>query len=547
MAAVAAAMALVAVLATPLPLRARAAVTTLLVADVSPLSNDDQLLFAALEGIVNRSSARIYLLGMRNGQDFATDPTDRLWLHDAVPMATASVTPGDLLDRFAKSGSKGPVKGLVVWDPALPVDTQNIATTIAGLYDYLPVSPGQLTSLTGAPYTQPVKVDLRGRFTSRAQAYDWALATYPPPKSSYGLMAWLGGPRNGNPGQHGLRDFVVAHRGFAFEADPQSEGPLASSILDAFPAETPVFGYPFFDDPIYEGSRHAVAPGEGFGVGEVSRSGKFLVPSTDSTNLTVHSSFSPMPQTTPWDDSAATPDPTKTYVALLISDGDNLGYNQQALRTLHWDDPDRVTSTVPVGISVSPWLALYAPRIYDFYVHGLRANEVLVSGPSGAGYIYPQFHSDLATYLANTKARLAFAGLHSQWILDDGYVSSPSPVITKQYAAALSPTVSALFSDYGGYVVTNPPPVSFSNGVPVVHALWGDSVANTVGRVRASATTYPGRPAFVLVALSTWGMSYLQAQQVMDQLGTSFVAVRPDRFVGLIKGAYGALAGGAAS
>jgi len=60
-----------------------------------------------------------------------------------------------------------------------------------------------------------------------------------------------------------------------------------------------------------------------------------------------------------------------------------------------------------------------------------------------------------------------------------------------------------------------------------------------VTRVRGSAAAYPGRPAFVLVALATSSMSYGEARQVMDQLGPSFTAVRPDRFVGLIKGANG--------
>ena len=126
------------------------------------------------------------------------------------------------------------------------------------------------------------------------------------------------------------------------------------------------------------------------------------------------------------------------------------------------------------------------------------------------------------------------------WVLDNAYLASPSPLVTAQYADTLHP--SAIFSDYGGWTIANPPPVSFSGGVPVVHAVWGDTVANAVARVQASAAVYPGRPSFVLVALSTWSMGYAQAKQVMDQLGPSFVAVRPDRFVGLIRGAYPLLA-----
>ena len=49
--------------ASLVPARA-AARQPLLVADVGPLSSDERLLFAALQGIVNRHGPRIYLEGM---------------------------------------------------------------------------------------------------------------------------------------------------------------------------------------------------------------------------------------------------------------------------------------------------------------------------------------------------------------------------------------------------------------------------------------------------------------------------------------------------
>src|SRR5438132_423656 len=65
----------------------------LLTSDVGALSADEQLLFAALQGIVQSDSApRIYLLGL--------DRTSRAWLRDAVPLATQAVAPYDLPLRF---------------------------------------------------------------------------------------------------------------------------------------------------------------------------------------------------------------------------------------------------------------------------------------------------------------------------------------------------------------------------------------------------------------------------------------------------------------
>ena len=102
----------------------------LLVSDVSRVSDDEQLLFAALQGLVNRPALRkdprrpprIYLVGLRNGGDRTPDPTAETWLRDIVSLPTLRVSPYSLLQRF-----RSKARGLVVWDPALAIDTQNVA------------------------------------------------------------------------------------------------------------------------------------------------------------------------------------------------------------------------------------------------------------------------------------------------------------------------------------------------------------------------------------------------------------------------------------
>src|SRR5438552_10088371 len=114
--------------------------SNLYVADVGQprgFSTDEQLMFASLQGIVNRGGPQIYLEGE------ISDTTSATWLADGVvPLPTQIVQPYDLLARFASS-----LKGLVVWDPDLATDTQNVATTIAGAEGLLPVSPTLAASL----------------------------------------------------------------------------------------------------------------------------------------------------------------------------------------------------------------------------------------------------------------------------------------------------------------------------------------------------------------------------------------------------------------
>ena len=509
----------------------------LVVADVGSLPLDDQLMLCCLQGLANRPGPRLYLEGIRSAQDFAIDATAAGWLADAVGLPTTWVQPADLLEMF-----RSVIRGLVVWDPTLPYDTQNVATTMCGLSGTLPVSPARADELTKSPHRLRVVADLRRqRFTSGSQAYRWALASMGPP-SRFGILAWTGWPRNGNPVQPGLRDWIVARRGFAFDGSPTGNGePFAAGnsddnglfveqLLSSFPPDTAVFGYPFVDDSFYRASGQA--SGEPFGVGEVSHHGDYLVPSLDCTNLTVHSSFAAPRQHPPWDDHSRKPDPALTYVTFLLSDGDSLGYNEHGLRTRHWSDPAR--GTIPMGISISPWLAVYAPRLYRYYVQGLRSSEVLVAGPSGAGYAYPSLLPDLDGYLRRTRQLMDLSGLRAVWILDNGYAASPPPWVTARYAAILRP--SAIFADYGGWAVPNPPAISFSGDVPVIHAAWGPDVDSTVLRVRLAAAAAASRPAFVTVGLTTWTMGYSQAGAVMAALGPGYRAVRPDELIGLVRG-----------
>lgn len=513
-------------LATPAPCLPRPSGSLpplLYVADVSPLSPDEQLMFAALEGLVNRHGPQIYLEGE------APDTTSAAWLAlGVVPMPSQTVAPYSLLTTFRSF-----LGGLVVWDPQLAIDTENVATTIAGVDGLLPVSPALAAQLQQAPYDIPVVLDLRSEhFSGRAAAYQWALQHYGPPHSR--VLAWLGGTSNG------LRDLIVACQGFVFQADPELDATLVDQILGSYPPMTPVFGYPCLGDAVLSTTQKLDGTGvpacEPIGVGEISESGKYLIPADLSTNLSVHAAFAPSVQAPSWNQTPLVPDPTKTYVTFVISDGDNVGYNEEYLLQPQWQDPAH--GQIPMGISVSPWLDVYAPNLYAHYVQTMTPDDVLVSGPSGGGYVYPGEDPDLASYLAQTRALMDLTGLETPWILDNGYAYSPSPAVIDAYVQALHPP--GIFTDYFGWITSNPPAFSFDDGVPVAHAVWGSCVADTVGRVQLTATSTPTRPAFIFVALDTWQMGFSSAMTVMSQLGPGYQVVRPDQFFALLKGAKNA-------
>ncbi len=498
----------------------------LLVVDVGALRTEEQLTFAALQGIVNRNTPTLYLVGLRSAQDFDMDPSAEIWLTDAVNLPIERISPQEALQRLLPRTT-----GLVVWDPAVPYESQDVATTIAGLEDLVPVDPTTAARFNADFGTEVVR-DLRDlRLTSGYAFIEWAIENLHP-ATPFAFPVWTGRPRNGKPIQPGLRDWAVKNRGFVFDADPASEPALLRRVLAMFPPGTPVYGYPFFDTEVY--IRTGLAINEAVAAALVADAGHWLVPTTDAANLSVHVHLGPATAKAKWDDTPRTPNPDKTYVSFTISDGDAMGYDQTLLRHLHLDGLG--STNVPIGVSISPYLATDAPRIWDWIMKNVPDRVRFVAGPSGAGYAYPYAMADLDGYLDHSKTMLDRTGLRSTWILEPPLTASPSADVLQRFVARTSP--SLLLTDYGGSS-PEPPTVSFVDGVPVVHTvLVPNSSVDIAAIVRSVAATQPSGARFVSIGLTTWGTKVADAEAAMAALGDGFEAVAPDAFAGYLRGAH---------
>lgn len=499
----------------------------MLVVDVGTLSLDEQLTFAALQGIVNRTTPTLYLIGLRNGQDFEIDPTAEDWLADAIDVPYERVSPDVALARLV-----GDTNGMVVWDPAVLYESQNVATTIAGRDDLLPVSP-EMAIRFGADFGLVVEMDLRdlGLTTDRAFT-EWAITQLEPPPGGWSFPVWTGRPRNGRAIQPGLRDWAVAHRAFVFDADPAAEAGLLGKVLDLFPRGTGVYGYLFFDTPVYQSIGLPV--NEALGVGELTAHGDWLIPTTDSTNMTVHALSSAVPRRASWDDTVRTPDPTKTYVSFVVSDGDALGYDLTMARSLQFTHLG--ADSVPIGISTSPLLATHAPAIWNWYLDHLPANAKLVAGPSGSGYFYPSYASlaDRARFFTQSRTALDATGLRSTWVINPILTPSPSTGDVRDLVAAYAP--SSLYLDYQP-VTPLSPTVSYTDGIPVTRVAFASNPGEIADAIRASRALQSNGPRFVSVGLVAWGTNADHAAAALQQFGDDVVAVAPDEYAGLLRGA----------
>ncbi|OUS75935.1 hypothetical protein B1748_14050 [Paenibacillus sp. MY03] len=365
---------------------------TLHVYDIRNDSAEAKLAALTLQGLINQSSAEVYVLTREKN-------LDQLWLdqsgksYSPVSLVTGS-NPGlrtmyrdyqSLIDKF------------IVWEGSKDW-TFNIALMKGALEAGLPVTDGIRSSLISEFGSQSVE-DIRSNWNGRVDAYKWAVEHLMPSldkrilfSAGLRLPDWVGYPWN-------IFDYAVASKSFTFYLDPRNpdEYEEMKHIIQegGYPPGTAVLGYAPNADDLNEYTNP-------LGVG--------YVVSDFFSNGSVWSSFENKTYTQPAG-AAVDAEPGKVYVSITASDGDNLQYAQQLMD--YFQDPAK--GDVPVGITIAPVLRELGSPILDYLYAEKGDNIELVAGPSGYQFIYPNHYSihGYETWLNENKKWLTDAGVHT--------------------------------------------------------------------------------------------------------------------------------------
>jgi hypothetical protein len=497
--------------------------TSIDVADVSHLSSQQQLLFSALQGIANKTGPNIYLLGL-DGSEPGANVTESLWLKEIVPLEPNFLSIEALLQKYIRL-----VDGLILWDSRLAIHTQNLATTLAGVYNYLPVSAQLANWNLLSKFNLKVKIDLSKRnFKNGIAAYTWLLNRKQSNQIQIlGPPVWIGNILNTSTPRTSLRDWIVSESGFAFElyVETLSDLIFLPKLLSFFPNNSTVYGYLYYDDAVYR--KTGIAFNEYTAVSTLSKSNKALVASSNATNLSVYSKINSPYIKPKWVNSKTPVSDNTTFISFGFTDGDNVGYNLQHLRKYLWDDPLR--GSFPMSFSISPYLVKLAPGAYSYYTRSMTENENLIMGPSGAGYVYPSDLKNLSQYLKTTKSLMDLTGLDAIWILDNNTIYPPSSSMLDAYVSELNPT--AIVSLYGGFpnAAAYQPAAFLYKGIPILNSVRGIGVNATTEAIlttnQLELNNFRNGLKFQFVALDAWSMTYNDAQSIMKNLGESYKAV----------------------
>ncbi|HWD81993.1 MAG TPA: GxGYxYP domain-containing protein [Kribbella sp.] len=318
-----------------------------------------------------------------------------------------------------------------------------------------------------------------------------------------------------------FRDYVVATKALVSWLPPGgATGDLLIEHYAKWPTLAPYMGW-FAND----------VSGEWDGVDLASKGGSPVVAADFYMNGTVHAGFtspiSPKPRPIRRIDKPQ----NKVYLTLTFGEGDNIQYCQRRLREI-WDDPKR--GEVPTNWTIDPLLAEVGPNIYSYFQSTATANDLLVCGPSGAGYTYPASWApaELTQYLKMSGSFMSRTGLDIVYAYS-GRQDNTWVLLSKEIAegyAAYTPTKGIMQTWDGDTFAVR------QGGIPITGG-WGapGKAAEFKAALDQRIAGWDGtKPLFISGLIGAWSWSPSDMAELGALLGDPYELVLANSFYDLL-------------
>lgn len=441
----------------------------------------EQVMFAVLQGLVNRAEPRVYLRYYDHDRRWVDYYNERF----EIPV-THLKSPYELLDLFADC-----VEGVIVYDPKMP-DTLHLAAMLCARHNCLPVTARRQRELRKQyPWVANVVDDLRGRFANEYELNLWTHKNLQPDCNRHIVVH----QRGVTPLTY---DYIVAHNLYVFHAchsmKDRKEAALADSVYQAMDRPGHVMGW--LDERVVEIEYTA----------RIARNGCFETCNA-CPNLSLHAGIAARPKlprrklTT-----ARKTAEKKVYVSFVFSDGDAL-WCLNGFFFGNFNHPLR--GEAPAAWETQILDYHLAPGVLQYYVDHLSPNDTLIASTSGAGYTYPNLHPDPASYLKFTDkymkltgVRHVFAGIHNPYqTLYWGDAESQRLALVDAYRQHV-PAAQGVYRGYGGQGLLEQHSVE-PGQTPFVCFTGKASKAEEILAVVQEATgSVPHRPLFISLHLT---------------------------------------------
>lgn len=484
----------------------------------SDMSREEQVAFAALQGIVNRKGVRLLLL------DTGSDEGPKTWPR-TLGLSFRKTDPFTVFSRYLPEAA-----GALLYSEEKSRHYVNLACTAASVQNAVPMTRPLYDRLREAGSSLPVVEDLTGLdFMTPAEIYLYAYRTYWK-KNTHRLLL----SQNPKEAFH-LRDLAAAAGCAVIFTENRREEERAvyeKFLSDMEPGRSVVAGW-------YTEERSGITTATAYGLS--------TVPADLYANFTVYAQdIAPRLCA----ERPAPPLEDKFYAALFVSDGDNIQYNQRFMRKF-WDNSAPLRGKCCVNWTISPALVEAAPGILNYYYDSATEKDCFVSGPSGFGYAMPvntldeeipagnyvRDDSRFAEYVRLSNRYFAKAGLRAVTVWDN-LTESQREIYTRLADHLYGLTVQLFTEDKESVS-------SFCNGMPVkqLTPCYSTTLEHLSAVLTREVTRWKGdSPSFLAAQFSVWGRISLADLPALEEkmnglAGGRFAFVRADDFFRLMRAA----------
>jgi hypothetical protein len=493
---------------------------SLSVLDARPYAWDEQLALACLQGLVNRTEPRLYLV--------FDDAVDRKWpeiYRTQNGLKSREIKGFD--DAFGAWSNE--VKGVVLYDET-NIHTMNLAQTWGAVHGAVPATPAVAESL--ARFGLKPLEDLRGRFKDRISAYQWGVDNLLPQcsKTVVGNCCTEGWyPAKSQKFLPHIKDYLVAVKAFTFDLSSRirdrEEFALFDRILDTMPGSGVVLGW------------HCYKCRESEYIAQASRHGWVVFCNLRSPNYSVHSGIKTSYRfTQKHADPAKIKVENKVYVNFIHSDGDAIwAHNNFYAR--NWLDSQR--GTFPLTWEIQPYAYDLAPGQLEYYYRTKAPGDYFVAGPSGAGYSDPTINTKQDLYFTNTREYMKHTDIRTAFVMNrymrEGYEELEDPTIARKLIEKVNGSLGFVHGYFGSVFGRH----EFVGHVPYIHtALYVGDPHDIYEEVSKFGKLNAKRPLFVAVHFRESG-DFASLRRTVERLDPSvYTVVNTDEFLLTIQKAH---------
>lgn len=282
-----------------------------------------------------------------------------------------------------------------------------------------------------------------------------------------------------------------------------------------------------------------------------SRFGHYVIPSDHSYNLSMLRNIEEKATDLGQDAEAPELDPTKHYVAIVYSDGDNAQWISNGYQEFHtWQSYEDMD--IPVTWTFAPQMNTFSPQAVKKALANKDPEDSFITGPSGAGYarISMMSPSEVRAFSDLTAATMNESGLTTMTLLDK---------INNELEYASYAHKLGYFARYdnikGGILQIDPDPytngygggqgrVFFANDKPFIsvgYSLWhpsGDMSQVTEEWLKEQAdviNTYPADinsiNGYTVINVHPWTVSPASLRYFVQNLGDNIEIISADELI----------------